>query len=50
MDTVLISSTELYTVVREIFVVKYFSYVRLCTKIICTKSFIAVYKVCMLLR
>ena len=33
------------TVVREIFVIKNFSYARLCTKF-----FIAVYKVCMLLR
>ena len=38
------------TVVREIFVVKNFSYAQLCTKIKCTKFFIAVYKVCMLLR
>ena len=43
-------SLLLATVVREILVVKKFSYARLCTKIKCTKFFIAVYKVCMLLR
>ena len=39
-----------HTVVREFFVVKKLSYAQLCTKIKCTKFFIAVYKVCMLLR
>ena len=45
-----LSNSELYTVVGEIFVVKKISYAWLCTKIKCTKFFIAVYKVCMLLR
>ena len=34
-----------YTVVREIFVIKRFSYAQLCTKIKCTKFFSAVTKV-----
>ena len=32
------------TVIREIFVVRKFSYARLCTKIKCAKNLIAVYK------
>ena len=40
----------MYTVVWKISVVKKFSYALLCTKIKCTKFFITVYKVCMLLR